>query len=212
VLRVRNLQVEKSGRAICRVSQLDVSPGEIVAIVGPNGSGKSTLLRVIAGLETEFTGEVTCDAPPKGRVYVHQSPYLFRGSVLYNVRYGLAACGVSRRKQLQAARQWLDALDASRLAARQTGHLSGGERRRVALARALAIGPPVLLLDEPLADLDEQGAASAYDAIGKATQKKGSPAAVIIATPTPLPGGRNVREFELPPAYRSGKSETPSPP
>ena len=157
MLEIRNLQVERGGNTICRVPRLTVGPAERVALVGSNGSGKTTLLRVLSGLERAFEGDVVVSVSMRERVYLHQLPYLFRGSVLANVMLGAVARKLPRRQQLTEAHQWLERLGVSHLADRQSGRLSGGERRRVALARTFITGARLLLLDEPFADLDRSG-------------------------------------------------------
>jgi tungstate transport system ATP-binding protein len=181
---IRNLEVTRQGRPICRVPARTVAGGERVGVVGPNGSGKTTLLRVLAGLEQDFTGTCHVDADPRERVHVHQAPYLFRGTVLSNVTYGLAARGVGRRERPRQAREWLARFDLEALAGRDVRQLSGGEVRRTALARALALRPPLLLLDEPLADLDTRGIAALLDALNSLPQST-----VLVASPTDLPPG-----------------------
>ncbi len=134
---------------------LEVSYGEHLGLKGPNGSGKSTLMRVMAGLLPPTRGHMTGMPPPGRTVLVHQRPYLFRGTAEENVAWALKVC----RRDTAHAGAWLERLGAGHLAGRKAEDLSGGERRRVALARALAVGPEVLLLDEPVAALDEVGIA-----------------------------------------------------
>src|SRR3954451_4617739 len=138
-------------------ASLDAGDGEVVALVGPNGTGKSTLLRALAGL-TPMTGSVRVDdrelvaVPPEQRNvgWVPQSGALFPHlSAQDNVAYG-----VGGRAGRPAARQWLDRLGIGDLAGRKPAQLSGGQAQKVALARALARGPRLLLLDEPLTALD----------------------------------------------------------
>ncbi len=193
MLRIRKLNVEKAGRKICHVGELDVARGERLAVIGPNGSGKTTLLRVVGGLESHFAGECRVDAPHRDRVYVHQAPYLLRGSVLFNTTYGLAARRMPRRQRKAAAREWLVALGVEHLIHRRGRRLSGGETRRVALARALAVRPDLLLLDEPLADLDEAGIAAVCRALSALPNTT-----ILIASPVPLPADFSVTSFVLP--------------
>ncbi len=176
---ITNLQVERDGNRICVVEQLSISAGERVAVLGTNGSGKTTLLRILAGLANDFSGTCSVAVDCKQRTYLHQQPFLFRGSVLSNVRYG------ERRGAGQGgASDWLDRLQVGHLAERSTADLSGGERRRVALARALAMQPKLLLLDEPLADLDDEA-----NAIVCTTLKQLADTTLVIASPVALPEG-----------------------
>lgn len=182
VLEIRNLCVERGGNTICRISRLTVDRAERVALVGSNGSGKTTLLRVLSGLEGAFEGDVAVSVAVRERVYLHQLPYLFQGSVLANVMLGAAARKLPRRQQLAEARQWLDRLGVSHLADRQSARLSGGERRRVALARTFITGARLLLLDEPFADLDRSGIDGVCRAMAALPE-----ATFLISSPGALP-------------------------
>jgi tungstate transport system ATP-binding protein len=192
VLNIRELKVFKAEKLICRVDELDVARSERVAIIGSNGSGKTTLLRVVSGLENEFTGVCQVDAPRNGRVYQHQSPYLFRGSVLFNTAYGLVARGLSHRESQRRAHEWLKLFGIDHLAHRRCGYLSGGERRRVALARAFAVQPSILLLDEPFADLDRAGVDLVCHAFNLAPHTT-----ILISSPSSLPPNLSMRIVEL---------------
>ncbi len=188
MLRIRELNVVKAGKLICRVDKLDVAEGERVAVIGSNGSGKTTLLRVISGLEAEFAGTCEVDVRKDQRVYLHQLPYLFRGSVLFNAAYGLAARGFARRESHRRAHEWLEIFGVEHLAHRRCGRLSGGERRRVALARAFAAQPSLMLLDEPFAELDQQGVHLVCHALGLMPRTT-----VVISSPGDLPADLPVR-------------------
>jgi tungstate transport system ATP-binding protein len=202
MLRVRDLRVEKAGSTICRVPKLEVSAGEHVAVIGPNGSGKSTLLRVLSGLEVTTHGECSIESPMRKRVYLHQTPYLFRGTALANVRYGLAARNVARRDQISTAHRWLEVFGVRHLAARRCSQLSGGERRRVALARTFAIRAELMLLDEPLAELDPEG----IEIVSRAICGE-SEATILIASPVSLPAPLAARSYHLPVTENTGHSK-----
>ncbi|QES51568.1 molybdate ABC transporter permease subunit [Streptomyces venezuelae] len=143
---------------------LDAEPGTTIAVVGENGAGKTTLLRALLGLTPRAHAtlrlgdtEVT-DLPPHRRqvAWVPQDGALFPHlNALANTAYGLRARGVPRAEARRAAREWLDRLGVGHLAHRKPAELSGGQAQRVALARALAARPRLLLLDEPLAALDQ---------------------------------------------------------
>ncbi len=192
MLRIRDLSVEKAGSTICLVHDLEMRRGERVAVIGPNGSGKTTLLRVVSGLERGFAGECQTGVPLRDRVYVHQSPYLFRGSVLMNATYGLAARHVPRQQQVSVAHRWLRIFGIDHLAGRRCAHLSRGERRRLALVRAFAIQADMLLLDEPLADLDQEGVETVCRVISTLSRST-----ILISSPIPLPKPLSMRTYWL---------------
>ena len=143
---------------------LDADPGTTIAVVGPNGAGKTTLLRALLGLTPRARAELRLGdtdvtaLPPhrRGVAWVPQDGALFPHlSALANTAYGLRAHGVPRGEARRAAQQWLNRLGVGALAGRKPAQLSGGQAQRVALARALAARPRLLLLDEPLAALDQ---------------------------------------------------------
>jgi ABC-type sulfate/molybdate transport systems ATPase subunit len=142
---------------------LDVAAGETVALTGPNGAGKSSLLGVIAGLLRPDEGEVRLGdriidaAPPhaRGVALLAQDPLLFpHMSVLANVAFAPRARGLRRHRAHELATRHLTEVGAEKLAGRRPTQISGGQAQRVAVARALAADPELLLLDEPMASLD----------------------------------------------------------
>ena len=150
---------------------LDVATGDRLAVLGPNGAGKSTLLAVLAGTlrpdrgRAELDGELLFDVdgrrgrwqPPHTRriALLAQDPLLFPNlTILDNVAFGPRAAGVTRTVADETARRWLAEVDADQFADRKPAQLSGGQAQRVAVARAVAADPRLLLLDEPLAALD----------------------------------------------------------
>ena len=153
------------GRAVTAVHELtlNVAAGELIALVGASGSGKSTTLRMIAGSEVPDSGRVLIDGqditdrPPQrrdfGMVYQHYAlfPHL---TVAENVAFGLEARNVPRAQRTQRAESALANVGLAGAGPRPVQSLSGGEQQRVALARALVIEPRLLLLDEPLSNLD----------------------------------------------------------
>jgi ABC-type multidrug transport system ATPase subunit len=156
LLRCQGLSVRRGSREVVRDVSVELRRGELVAVLGPNGAGKSTLLDALGGVLTPARGNVE----RHGRVAIAlQSPDLARRSVLANVRVALAWWGVPRGERSQRAQEALRAMGAEHLAGRAVGTLSGGERRRVHIARALAVRPDVLMLDEPFAGLDAEARA-----------------------------------------------------
>jgi ABC-type sulfate/molybdate transport systems ATPase subunit len=159
-LEARELRVlhRESGFAL-DVPHLRLHAGEVLVLLGPNGAGKSTLLRALAGVEPGAAGRVA--GPGAGSVaLVFQRPIAFAGSVLHNARVGLFGRGLSLRDAQALAREALERFGIAALAERHASSLSGGELRRLALARAFAMRPAVLLLDEPFDDLDAAGQAA----------------------------------------------------
>jgi ABC-type multidrug transport system ATPase subunit len=158
VIKAVGLRVRLDGVEALRLDSLAVSRGERVGVRGPNGSGKTTLLRVLAGLLKPTEGSVEA---PRRTVLVHQQPYFFRGTARENVAYALKL----NRRPVREAGEWLARLGAESFADRPASTLSEGERRRVAVARALATRPEALLLDEPFAGLDAEGLATVTGAL-----------------------------------------------
>lgn len=152
---------------------LALEPGETLAVLGPNGAGKSTLLSVAAGLLRPDAGRAVLDgrtlfdlpggawlAPHRrGTALLAQEPLLFPHlSVLENVAFGPRSAGADRHSARDTARRWLAEVEALELAGRRPAELSGGQAQRVAVARALAADPRLLLLDEPMSALDVDAA------------------------------------------------------
>jgi len=152
----RDLEVGYRGGFALRVPALELRRGEVLAVLGPNGSGKSTLLQALAGLLAPRAGSLAVAAG--GRVsLVFQRPVLLRGRVAWNAELPLWGRGVGRLERRRRAAAALARLGIAALAERDAATLSGGEARRLALARAFAAEPDVLLLDEPFDDLDAAG-------------------------------------------------------
>ena len=153
LLRATGLAVARGSRTVLHDVDLQLRGGELVAVLGPNGAGKSTLLDALSGALAPAAGSIE----RHGRVAIAlQSAEMARRSVLANLTAALGWWGVPRAQRAQRAREALEAIGAGHLAKRPATALSGGERRRVHLARVLAVRPDVLLLDEPFAGLDPE--------------------------------------------------------
>ena len=166
-----------------------VNAGDCLAVLGKSGSGKSSLLRTLAGLHPAGKGSVAVNAndvstrPPeqRGVVYLHQEPVLFPHlSVLDNVAFPMTIRGVDRRTSSRRAMEWLTRLHVAETMSNYPQALSGGQRHRVALARALSAEPAVLLLDEPLSSLDPEVRRDVRNALQEVRDASG--AAMILVT------------------------------
>ncbi|NCX31392.1 MAG: ATP-binding cassette domain-containing protein [Actinobacteria bacterium] len=164
MLDVVDLTVRRGDRVVFRRARLHVERGERVAVHGPSGCGKTTLLHAIAGLVTVDEGQIVLDGVEvtttathrRGIGLVFQDDRLFpHFDVADNVTYSLRVQGMARHERRRHANDWLEQVGLGGFAQRSVDSLSGGEAKRVALARALAASPRVVLLDEPLTGLDD---------------------------------------------------------
>jgi NitT/TauT family transport system ATP-binding protein len=152
-----------------RAIDLEVAPGEFVVLLGPSGCGKSTLLYLVAGLEDATSGELwsfgdRVETPSPERSLIFQEASLFPWlTVGQNVAFGLSIAGMSAAHRTETARQALQRVGLIEAIDKRPDELSGGMRQRVAVARALAMQPKVLLMDEPFAALDVQTRAKMQD-------------------------------------------------
>ena len=148
-----------SGRTIIDRVSCEFTAGPRTVILGPNGSGKSVLMRLCHGLLTPTSGRIVwsgspADGRPGAQAMVFQRPVMLRRAALANVTYGLALAGVAKAERDERARDVLEAVGLASVANRPARVLSGGEQQKLALARAWALDPEVLFLDEPTANLD----------------------------------------------------------
>jgi putative ABC transport system ATP-binding protein len=202
MLQVRGLAKSWPGGApLFEAVDLDLAPGELVAILGESGAGKSTLLNIIAGLDRPDAGTVTVSDTKSVSGYFsvsgteitalgeddlarwrrrhvgfvfqafHLLPYL---TVEENVGLPLLLNGVAAAERSTRARAALDAVGMGMHAARKPGSLSGGEMQRVAVARAVAHRPALVLADEPTGNLDEANAAATMQALREAVKREGA--------------------------------------
>ena len=157
-LELREVCFAVNGRTIIDRVSTDIGAGPRTLILGPNGAGKSVLMRLCHGLLRPTAGTIAWrggNGGSRGRqAMVFQRPVMLRRSALAHVIYGLKLAGVSRTERELRARDVLDVVGLAPVAEHPARTLSGGEQQRLALARAWALGPEVLFLDEPTANLD----------------------------------------------------------
>ena len=166
VLRTHALTKSYNGRTVVRGVSLEVSAGEVVGLLGPNGAGKTTTFYMVVGLTSPDSGRVELDGADlthdpmyvrarKGIAYLPQEPSIFRGlTVEDNILAILETLDIDRATRFRRLRDLLAELGLTHLAKSKAYTLSGGERRRVVITRALVIAPQFILLDEPFAGID----------------------------------------------------------
>ncbi len=164
LLEAKNLRLVLDKREVFNVARFALGAGEVVALVGPNGAGKTSLLLTLALLQRPSDGSVRFNGILSRRentlelrrqmAVVFQEPLLMEDTVLGNVLTGLRIRGVTAPTARQRAEEWLERLGIARLRDRSALKLSGGEAQRVNLARAFALDPRILFLDEPFSALD----------------------------------------------------------
>lgn len=174
LVQLRELVVRRAGKVVLEIPHLELLEGEVLAIIGPNGAGKSTLLHVLALLLPAAAGEMWFAGHRVTRgddlvklrrrmAVVFQEPLLLDSSVKGNVASGLRLRGTPRREAEERAQHWMKRFGLEGLADRPARQLSGGEAQRVSLARAFALQPELLLLDEPFSALDAPTRASIFE-------------------------------------------------
>jgi tungstate transport system ATP-binding protein len=159
-----------SGKTIIDRVSMEITEGPRTVILGPNGAGKSVLMRLCHGLFAPTSGSITWRGEGNRRrrqAMVFQRPVMLRRSALANIVYGLKLAGVSPRERVLRAQDVLEAVGLTDVADRPARVLSGGEQQRLALARAWALGPEVLFLDEPTANLDPGATRDVESLIGQ---------------------------------------------
>ncbi len=153
---------------------LTIAPGAPTLIVGPNGAGKTSLLRLCMGLAAPSAGRVSwggrTDNRPLRRAILFQRPVMLRRTAAANIAYALAQAGTPHHRRAQRVAVLLDRVGLADLSQRPARRLSGGEQQRLALARALARDPEILLLDEPTANLDPAATRGVEEIVRMAAQ------------------------------------------
>jgi tungstate transport system ATP-binding protein len=166
-LRAEGLGFSAGGATILHRLSFTLDAGRPSIILGPNGAGKSVLLRVLHGLLPPSAGKLLWAADPARRqAMVFQRPVLLRRTVLANALYPLALAGVPAAEREARARAALEMVGLAALEGRPARRLSGGEQQRLALARAAALSPEVLFLDEPTANLDPAATRAVEEIVG----------------------------------------------
>lgn len=190
--KLHNVIKRYGDREVLNIDQLSIPAEQIYTILGPNGSGKSTLLRILALLlvndagELEVLGEkVTWEKRQLLKLrrqmsMVTQTSFMFSGSVYYNVSYGLRVRRMGARKVRKRVDEMLEMVGMSAYRDADARTLSGGERQKVAIARALAVNPRVLFLDEPTSNIDVASAADIEKHIRYINKERGT--TIIIVT------------------------------
>lgn len=183
-LHVQDLHYRIDGRELLAGLDFIVRAGSINIVLGPNGAGKTLLMRLCHGLLRPNAGRIAWrDATPvqarRHHAMVFQKPVVLRRSVAANVSYPLAVRRMPRAERRQRVQQALEATNLVQLARSPAGRLSGGEKQRLALARAWAMHPEVLLLDEPTSNLDPR---STHDIEQLLLEMHGRGTTIIMAT------------------------------
>ncbi|MEU2264452.1 ABC transporter ATP-binding protein [Streptomyces sp. NPDC019645] len=185
-LALRDATLGRPGAPVLGEVDLQVAPGEILTVVGPSGCGKSTLLRTLAGLLSPLAGEVTQDAgpltgPSADRALIFQEDALLPWRTLRaNVELPLAIKGLSRSERRAQADAWLTRVGLTEQSRQLPHRVSGGQRQRAQLARALAGEPRAVLMDEPFGALDAQTRAGMQDLLVEVL--RGTGATVVFVT------------------------------
>ena len=167
-IRCRGAEVVHNGTRLVGDVDLVIERGTFTAVLGPNGSGKSTLLRLLHGLARPERGTVTWGAHgvrPRGQAMVFQRAVVLRRSAAANIRYALRLAGIAGAEAESRITEALADVGLRGLAQRPARVLSGGEQQRLALARASALHPEVLFLDEPTASLDPKATRAVEDIV-----------------------------------------------
>ena len=174
LLLFRGIEKTYAETNILRNVDISLYPGKCILLSGNNGSGKTTLLKIIAGLETPSCAEIELSGKShswksvirsirREIIYLHQQPYLLSGTVESNVSYGLRFTSLNRKQLRESVKEALEWAGLADVAKHQAKTLSGGVQQRVAFTRAWILKPKVLLLDEPMTNMDIESREQACD-------------------------------------------------
>jgi len=181
-----------ASRTVLDLDRLELEQGKIYTLIGPNGAGKTTLLKILAFLDRPSSGRMIFRGQPvkmseqhlqslrRQVVLLDQNPILFSGTVRKNVEFGLRIRKMERRKREQRTKEMLALVGMEEFIDFDSRGLSGGEVKRVALARALALSPEVLLCDEPTANVDAENQEIILDTLERINRQKGR--SIIFST------------------------------
>jgi tungstate transport system ATP-binding protein len=190
VLAADRLRVERAGATVLDVPSLSVFGGETIAVIGSNGAGKSTLLLALATILKASEGAILFRGRPVGAgeaalpyrrkiAVAFQEPLLFDGTVAWNAAEGLRLRGVPPATAARRAGEMLERLKVAHLAGRSARTLSGGEAQRVSLARAFAVDPEIIFLDEPFSALDPESREGIVDDLETTLRESGTTAVFV---------------------------------
>lgn len=173
-LKVRGASTRRRGKALVGPVDLDLDGQGTCVVIGPNGSGKTSLLTLLHGTARLSSGSIdwACgtDEARHHQAFVFQQPVMLRRTVEDNIAYPLTLRGTPRAQARTQARDWADRVGLGAMLARQATVLSGGERQKLALARALIAQPKLLFLDEPCAALDGRATREIEEILNEATR------------------------------------------
>ncbi|WP_457577166.1 energy-coupling factor ABC transporter ATP-binding protein [Desulfomarina sp.] len=190
--KLENLKKNFGSRTILDLDHLEIETGKIYTLIGPNGAGKTTLLKILAFLDKPSTGRMTFRGQPvkmseqhlhslrRQVVLLDQNPILFSGTVRKNVGFGLRIRKIEPRERERRVQEMLALVGMEEFIDYDSRGLSGGEVKRVALARALALSPGVLLCDEPTANVDAKNQEIILDTLERINRQKGR--SIIFST------------------------------
>lgn len=174
LLLFRGIEKTYAETNILRNVDISLYPGKCILLSGNNGSGKTTLLKIMAGLEAPSSAEIELSGKShswksairsirREIIYLHQQPYLLSGTVESNVSYGLRFTSLNRKQLRESVKEALEWAGLADVAKHQAKTLSGGVQQRVAFTRAWILKPKVLLLDEPMTNMDIESREQACD-------------------------------------------------